>query len=215
MVVECTSDVACFDEARERTVLRSLHFAHVFSQFGWDVSQVKMSVNGCFIGGFKGIGCCFHAFQFTCLCFGDQAELVEPQAAVDGSLAHGNVVLLAAGEVGQRERLDVAWDESNLSVDGAAGLQLLVVVAADGVEHVGVDVADRERIIENGRVENQADLRVAGTLDISNPGKVEDGVGNRLVVGFVHRHHDVKVANRVFSASCTSCKGCPVYAVQR
>ena len=76
-------------------------------------------------------------------------------------------------------------------------------------------MADRERIIENGRVENQADLRVAGTLDISNPGKVEDGVGNRLVVGFVHRHHDVKVANRVFSASCTSCKGCPVYAVQR
>ena len=34
----------------------------------------------------------------------EQAVFVEPQAALDGPLAHDDVVLLAAGEIHQRER---------------------------------------------------------------------------------------------------------------
>ncbi len=35
----------------------------------------------------------------------EQAVFIEPQAARDGALAHHDVVLLAAGEIGERERI--------------------------------------------------------------------------------------------------------------
>ena len=85
---------------------------------------------------------------------------------------------------------------------------------ADGIQHVGVNMADRERVIENGRVEDEADLRIACPFDVSNAGQVQDGVGHRFMVGFVHRHHDVKVANGVLSPSCAAGKSGPVHAVE-
>ena len=173
-----------------------------------------MSVDGCFIHGFEGVGRSLHALEFPGFGLGNQSKLVEAQSPVNGALAHGDVVLLATGEIRQREGFNVSWNKTYLSVDGAAGFQLFVIVAADGVQDVGVNMADRERVIEDGRVEDEADLRISCSFDIGDAGQVEDGVGHRFVVGFVHRYHNVKVANGVLSPSCTAGKGGPVNAVQ-
>ena len=123
-------------------------------------------------------------------------------------------MFLAAGEVRQREGFNVPWNKTDLSVDGTAGFQLFVIVTADGVQDIGVNMANRERVIEDGRVEDEADLRIACAFDVGDAGQVEDGVGHRFMVGFVHRHHDVKVANGVLSSSCTAGEGGPVNAVK-
>ena len=99
-----------------------------------------------------------HALQITRFCFGNEAEFVQPQPTVNGPLTHGDVVLFAAGEVGQGERLNMRGNQSYLSINGAAGLQLFVIVPADGVQHVGVNVADGEGFIEDGGVEDEADF---------------------------------------------------------
>ena len=99
-----------------------------------------------------------HAFQVACFCFGNEAEFVQPQTTVNGPLAHGDVVLFAAGEVGQGEGFNMRGHQSDLSVNGAAGLQLFVIVATDSVQHVGVNVADGEGFIEDGGVEDEADF---------------------------------------------------------
>ena len=103
-----------------------------------------MGVNGRFIGGHQGKSCSVHALEFSSLVFGNKSEFVQPQASVDGPLSHRNVVLFASREVSQRERLDVLWNQSDLGVNGASGFQLLIVISANSVQHIRVDVAYRE-----------------------------------------------------------------------
>ena len=151
-------DVGGLDEVGQGAVVSGLHLTHVFAQFRRNIGQVEVSVDGRLVRGSEGERCRFHALEFTCFRLGDEPEFVETKATVNGALAHRNVVLLAACEVGQRERFHVRRDDSDLSVDGAPGFQLFVVVAADGVQNVGVDVTNRERVVEDAGVEDEADL---------------------------------------------------------
>ena len=113
-------------------------------------------------------------------------------------------MFLAAGEVGQGERLNVRWNQTDLSIDGAARFQLLVIIAPDGVQHVWVNVTHREGFVKDGGVQNKTDFGVARPFDIGDPGEVEDGIGYVFVVVFVHRYDDIKVADGVFSSACTA-----------
>ena len=158
MVVERALDVACFDEVRQSTGFRRLYFAHVLAQLRWNIGQVQVSVDGRLVSGRQRMNRSSHAFQVTRFCFGNEAEFVQPQPTVNGPLTHGDVVLFAAGEVGQGEGFNMRGHQSDLSVNGAAGLQLFVVVAPDGVQNVGVNVADGEGFIKDGCVEDEADF---------------------------------------------------------
>ena len=163
-----------------------------------------MGVDGRLVCGCQGVNGGVHAFQIASFCFRNKAEFVQPQPSVDGSLAHGDVVFLAAGEVGQGERFDVRRDQSNLSVDGSARFQLLVIVATDGVQHVGVDMANCEGFIEDGRVENKADFGITCAFHIGDTREVQDGVRHAFMVILVNRDHHVKIADGVLASSCTA-----------
>ena len=52
----------------------------------------------------------------------------------------------------------MGWHETDLSVNGPAGLQLFVIIASNSVEDVGVNMADSKRLVKDGGVENQTDL---------------------------------------------------------
>ena len=101
MVVQRAAQFGPFEQAREAAFFGGGEFAVVFAQFGRDVRRgPSFCVN--VVLGFAGdeqLGVAGFLLGF------EEAVFVEAEAALDGALAHDDVVLLAAGEI-ERGRRD-------------------------------------------------------------------------------------------------------------
>ena len=110
-------------------------FAAVLAQFGWDVVEVE-----CVVDGFFGVGgdddVVFEA---------EQGVLGQGEAALDGALAEGDVVMLGAGEVLQGGAVACAGQQADVDLEVVAeGEGDLVLAAGEELvdEGEGGDVLD-------------------------------------------------------------------------
>ncbi len=117
-------------------------------------------------------------------------------------MTHGDVMLLAPGEVSKGERGHVWRDKSDLRVDGPARFHRFVFCSSDGVQHVGVQVRKGEGVVENFRVEDEADLRGSRALHVGNARKGKDGFCHRAVVFLLNGDDEVEVADGFASSAC-------------
>ena len=132
--MERATEVGPLEQARELASLGGGELAVVLAQLRLDVSQIQcaedvfLRVAGQAERGVAGL-----------LGRAEEAVFVEAQAARDGPLAHDDVVLLAAGEVGEREGILRVAHHAQVGLDAAldnhAGLG--VALRADA-EHAGL-----------------------------------------------------------------------------
>jgi len=141
--------------SREGVFLGGGKFAEVLAQFGRDVHQAKLLENLPFRlaldqqGGVARFDVGF-----------EQAVFVEPQAALDGALAHDDVMLLAAGEIGEGEgKFRVAY-HAQIRLDAAlqhdTGLGIALGADADDARLRGEKLDDGGRVARRGEKINVA-----------------------------------------------------------
>ena len=114
VVVQRALEIGPLDEARDFARLAGVELTLVLAQLRRDVGEVERGEDvllGFAVEPQLGVAGFLGAFE--------QAVLVEAQAAGDGALAHGDVVLFAAGEVGLRERILGVADDAQVALDSA------------------------------------------------------------------------------------------------
>ena len=108
--VEVAADVGERDEVREGVGGGGFDLAGVFAELGRDVVEVEGVVDFC-LGGCGDDGVVFDA---------EEGVLVEGEAALDGSLAEGDVVHLGAGEVLEGGSVAAAREEADVDLEVVA-----------------------------------------------------------------------------------------------
>ena len=99
VIVQRPFEVGPLDELGQIVLFRRCEFAFVLAQLRRDVGQVEFLENLLLrLAGHPQVRVARFLLRL------EQAVFVEAQAAFDGALAHDDVVVLAAGEVGERER---------------------------------------------------------------------------------------------------------------
>ena len=145
VVVEDAAQVLQLDQIGQRAVGGGFELAVVLPQHGLDVVQPKRAVEAglVFDGGRWGDVFAFHHAQ---------AVLIQGPAAFQGALAHGDVVLLAAGEVVQGKR------------EVGTRHRAQVALQAIGKMHAGLGVAVRDDMSDQRMADEGSDdlQRLAG-----------------------------------------------------
>ena len=139
---------------------------------------------------------------------GEEAELVESEAAVYGGLAHPDVMLLGAGEVGQSERKRLRGDYPNLGVYGGVAAALL-----QRLSQLHVDAASARRAPQHVGLKYQAHFRLAVTLHLCDSWEGEYGLDDRIVVTGLRPDHYVQVANGLPAPASASSELGPDYSL--
>ena len=114
VVVQRAFQIRPFDQFRQVVFLRRRKFAVILAQFRRHKRQVQFRKNVL-------LGLARHE-QFRVARFllrFEQAVFIQPQPALDRPLAHHDVVLLAAGEIRQRERKFRVAHHAQIALDAA------------------------------------------------------------------------------------------------
>ena len=130
----------------------------------------------------------------------EESEFVESQSAVDSGLSHPNVVLLRAGEVCKSEREGGGRDDSYLGVDCRITTALL-----QSLSQLNIDAAPSYGPSEHVCLENEADLRLAVSLDLGDTREGEYRLDDRVMVLRLRPDDDVDVAYGLPAPASTAC----------
>ena len=118
--VQIAADVAADDELGQRVFGGGFELAAVLAQLGRDVVEVERVVDRLF--GFGGDD--LVVFE------AEESVLAEGEAALDGALAQGDVVMLGAGEVLQRGAVAGAGEQADVDLQVVAQGEADLVLAA-------------------------------------------------------------------------------------
>ena len=141
VIVQRAFQIGPFDQPGQRAFLAGREFAVVFAQFRRHEWQIKRGKD------LRLVLARDEQFRVARFLLGfEQAVFVEPQAALNRALAHDDVVLLAAGEIGEREwKLRVAH-HAQIALDAAfENHARLRVALGDDLEDAGL----RDKILDH------------------------------------------------------------------
>ena len=114
VVVQRALEIGPFDELRQLVLFRRGKLTLVLAQLRGNVRKVEFLINLLF--GPAGD----QQFRVARLLLRlEEAVFVEPQSAFDGALAHHDIVFLAPGEIGQRERKFRVADHPQIGLNAA------------------------------------------------------------------------------------------------
>jgi hypothetical protein len=184
VIVKRAAEFGPFKQAWELPLLCCEKFAVVFAQFGRDVSEVELLKN--FLFSFardEKFGIAGFLLRL------EEAVFVEAQTALNGTLAHDDVVFLAAGEIGESEGKFGITHDAEVSLNAAGDDDCgLGVTFCDDVDDAGLgdeEIEDRGRLLRRDEEIDVADdllgtAQAAGAAAADDIGMAAESVEDRF-----------------------------------